>query len=112
MLKNDLLINPRVYLTIYFIIKIENKNLVISLELEPVLMGLDDLFLSVNILVETMIRFPKMIYLKIIHKYYFVLTALINYKKLKMYNIFLILVKLIMITEIYLSLIFRITIMD
>ena len=110
--ENDLLINLRGYQIIYFITKIENKNLVINLELERVLMDQDDLFLSANFLIDIVIGVLKIKYPKIFHVNYFVPIVLIKNNKLKMYNIFSILAKLTMIIEINLLLIFKIIIME
>ena len=95
--ENDLLINLRGYQIIYFITKIESKNPVMNLELELVLMDQDDLFLIANFLIDIVIGVLKIKYPKIFHVNYFVPIVLIKNNKLKMYNIFSILAKLIMI---------------
>lgn len=66
MLENDLLINLKDYPTIYFLIKTENRRLVINLELERVWMDQDDLSFRGNSLIEIIKLILKMKYPKII----------------------------------------------
>ena len=66
MLENDLLINLKDYPTIYFLIKTENRRLVINLELERVWMDQDDLSFRGNSFIEIIKLILKMKYPKII----------------------------------------------